>query len=81
MSSSITLQDFHAKAIADYGIADLWPEAELKEAKTKKEHITKEIDALERTNKAREDAIRKLRTENALNVKSLDDTAKFIYAH
>ena len=29
-----------------YGI-DLWPEAVLKEAKTKKEHITKEIDALE----------------------------------
>ena len=47
MSSPITLQDFHAKALADYGIADLWPEAVLKEAKTKKEHITKEIDALE----------------------------------
>jgi hypothetical protein len=47
LSSPITLQDFHAKALADYGIADLWPEAVLKEAKTKKEHITKEIDALE----------------------------------
>ena len=47
LSSPITLQDFHDKALADYGIADLWPEAVLKEAKTKKEHITKEIDALE----------------------------------
>ena len=47
MSSPITLQDFHAKALADYGIADLWPEDVLKEAKTKKEYITKEIDDLE----------------------------------
>ena len=47
MSSPITLQDFHAKALADYEIADLWPEDVLKEAKTKKEYITKEIDDLE----------------------------------
>ena len=33
LSSPITLQDFHAKALADYGIADLWPEAVLKRSK------------------------------------------------
>ena len=47
MSSPITLQDFHAKALADYGINDCWPEAVLKEAKTKKENISKEKDVLE----------------------------------
>ena len=36
LSSPITLQDFHAKALTDYGINDLWPEAVLKEAKTKR---------------------------------------------
>ena len=41
MSSPITLQDFHAKALADYGINDSWPEAVLKEANTKKENISK----------------------------------------
>ena len=47
LSSPITLQDFHAKALADYGINDCWPEAVLKEAKTKEEHLAKEIDVLE----------------------------------
>ena len=47
LSSPITLQDFHAKALADYGINDCWPEAVLKEAKTKKENISKEKDVLE----------------------------------
>ena len=47
MSSPITLQDFHAKALADYGINTSWPEAILKEAKNKEEHLTKETDVLE----------------------------------
>ena len=40
--------------------------------------ITREIDALERTNKAREDAIRKLRTESALNVKIINALDKIV---
>ena len=47
MSSPNTLQDFHNKALVDYGITDSWPEAVLKEAKVKKENIEKEKDILE----------------------------------
>ena len=47
MSSPNTLQDFHNKALVDYGITDSWPEAVLKEAKVKKENIQKEKDILE----------------------------------
>ena len=43
LSSPITLQDFYAKALTDYGINDFWPEA-VQEAKTKKDNITKETD-------------------------------------
>ena len=41
MSSPNTLQDFHTKALEDFGITAFWPEAVLKEAKVKKENIDK----------------------------------------
>ena len=47
LSSPITLQDFHAKALTDYGINDFWPEVVQKEVKNKKDNITKETDVLE----------------------------------
>jgi len=33
LSFKPTLQDFHAKALSDYGIEDIWPEPVLKAAK------------------------------------------------
>ena len=47
LSSPITLQDFYAKALTDYGINDFWPEVVQKEVKNKKDNITKETDVLE----------------------------------
>ena len=47
LSSPIILQDFHAKALTDYGINDFWPEVVQKEVKNKKDNITKETDVLE----------------------------------
>ena len=47
LSSPIALQDFHAKALTDYGINDFWPEVVQKEVKNKKDNITKETDVLE----------------------------------
>ena len=47
MSSPNALQDFHTKALEDFGITAFWPEAVLKEAKVKKENIAKEKDILE----------------------------------
>ena len=47
MSFKPTLQDFHAKALSDYGIDDIWPEPVLKAAKIASEELTQDKDYLE----------------------------------
>lgn len=47
LSYQPTLQDFHSKALSDYGIEDVWPEAALKAAKIASEQLTDQKDYLE----------------------------------
>ena len=47
MSFKPSLQDFHAKALSDYGIDDIWPESVLKAAKIASDKLTKDKDYLE----------------------------------
>lgn len=47
MSFKPTLQDFHAKALSDYGIDDIWPESVLKAAKIANDKLTEDKDYLE----------------------------------
>ena len=57
MSSPNTLQDFHNKALVDYGITDSWPEAVLKEAKVKKKLILGLIKILIKNTKLHSDFV------------------------
>ena len=47
MSFKPSLQDFHTKALSDYGIDDIWPESVLKAAKIASDKLTKDKDYLE----------------------------------
>lgn len=47
MSFKPSLQDFHAKALSDYGIDDIWPESVLKAAKIASDKLTEDKDYLE----------------------------------
>ena len=47
MSFKPNLQDFHAKALSDYGIDDIWPESVLKAAKIASDKLTEDKDYLE----------------------------------
>ena len=47
MSFKPSLQDFHAKALSDYGIDDIWPESVLKAVKIASDKLTEDKDYLE----------------------------------
>tara|TARA_X000001036_G_scaffold329251_1_gene307915 strand:+ start:1751 stop:3217 length:1467 start_codon:yes stop_codon:yes gene_type:complete len=47
LSFKPSLQDFHAKALSDYGIDDIWPESVLKAAKIASDKLTEDKDYLE----------------------------------